>query len=139
MTTSKQIADLIEAAKGDLEQALQQVQQLPALDWGAVRYALHTLGNYLNITSACVHLLGSALESHPDPEVTDYLHGLERTTELMTHLMRHLSHASASREVPLLSERVDLARMVRRGCAYYQSVSDIKRIEVLCEVEDPVA
>ncbi len=139
MSTKKQAVALVEAARTDLEEALEHLKQLPALDWGAVRYALHTLGNYLNITTACVHLLGIALEGHPDADVAIWLNSLERTTDLMTHLTRHLNHASATREVPLLREAVDLARMVRNGCAFYQSVSDVKRIEIFCEVEDPVA
>jgi signal transduction histidine kinase len=138
MSSKKQIVNFIETAKGDLEQALQRLQKLPELDWGAVRYALHTLGNYLNITSACVRLLADALENNTDHEVAMCLQSLERVTDLMTHLTRHLNHASASRETPLLHEPVDLARLVRHACAFYHSVSDLKRIEFICEVQDPV-
>jgi signal transduction histidine kinase len=139
MSAKKDVAALIEAAKGDLEQALQQLQQLPALDSGAVRYALHTLANYLNITTACVYMLGIALADHPDSEVKTYLQNLERITELMAHLTRHLNHASAARQVPLLRETVDLARMARLGCEFYQTVSASKQIEISCEVKDPIA
>jgi signal transduction histidine kinase len=138
MSTKNDIVGLIDSARGELEQALQHLQKIPALDWGAVRYVLHAMGNYLNINTACIHLLGVALEGHPDPDVAGYLHSLERITDLMTHLTRHLSHASASREVPLVREPVDLSRMVRNGCTFYQSVSDIKRIEIVCGIADAV-
>src|SRR5262249_6357740 len=136
MSTKEQIAATIEAAKSDLEQALQDLRQLPMLDWNAVRCASHTLGNYLNITSACIQLLGLALEHHPDPEVHGFLHSLERTTELMTFVTRHLTHASVLSEVPLLQEQVHLARMAHRASSYYQVAAENKHIQVFCEVDE---
>jgi hypothetical protein len=54
MSTKAEVAASIEAAKVELEQALVHLMQLPALDWGSVRRAAHTLGNYLNINNATV-------------------------------------------------------------------------------------
>ncbi len=138
MSHQKQVAASIEAAKGALEQALKDLHQVPDLDWNTVRYALHAMGNYLNVTNACLGLLRVALEDHPDAEVDNLLSGLERTTELMAHLSRHLSHASAAREVPLLREEVRVARMVRSACAFYQPTAEHKRIQLICEADDSV-
>ena len=63
-------------------------QKLPALDPGAIRYAAHSLGNYLNITSACIGLLGLALRDHPERDVHSWLEGLARTTDMMAHVVR---------------------------------------------------
>jgi signal transduction histidine kinase len=138
MIHKKHVAASIDAAKSALEQALEGLHQVPDLDWETVRYTLHALGNYLNITNACVALLRATLEDHPNAEVDSLLDGLERTTALMAHLSRHLSHASAAREVPLLREKVNLARMARLACAFYQPTAEHKRIELICEVEDSI-
>jgi signal transduction histidine kinase len=138
MTYKKQVVNSIEAAKGALEQALKDLNRVPDLDWGTVRYALHAMGNYLNITNACLGLLRTTVEDHPDPEVNYLLDGLERTTDLMAHLTRHLSHASAAREVPLLWEEVHLARMARRACDFYRPTAEHKRLELICEADDSI-
>src|SRR4051794_21961263 len=104
MHSKEQIAALIEAAQAELEQALGHLRRLPALDWGTFRYSTHLLGNYLSITSACVQLLGMSLVGHADAEVHNYLQNLERMTDLMAHLARHLTHAPAAQEVPLIAQ-----------------------------------
>jgi signal transduction histidine kinase len=134
MNTKAQIVASLESAKGDLELALANLEKLPSLDWGAVRYAAHSLGNYLNVTSACVELLKMSLEPHPDPEVRVWLEGLERVTELMTHVARQMTNASAASEVPLEADSVDLSRMAERAAAFYQSMADRKRLEVVADV-----
>jgi signal transduction histidine kinase len=138
MIPKKQVAISIEAAKGALEQALKDLEQVADLDWNTVRYALHTQGNYLNIINACLGLIRVHVKDHPEIDVESLLSGLERTTDLMAHLIRHLSHASAAREVPLLHEEVNLARMARRACDFYQPTAEHKRIELICEVEEPL-
>jgi signal transduction histidine kinase len=138
MSAKQQVTASIEEARAVLEQALKDIHQVPDLDWGTVRYTVHALGNYLNIIAASVWLLRAAVDDHSDTEAHGMLDNLERTTDLMTHLTRHLSHASATREVPLLSEEVDLGRMARRGCAFYQLSADHKRIQITCEVQDAI-
>ena len=139
MSTKEQIAASIVTARADLEQALDDLGKLPALDWGTFRYINHTLGNYLNITAACVHLLGVDLADHPDPEVHLSLETLERTTDLMTQLQRNLTNASATTETPLAREKVDLGRMVTRASSFYSRVAEQKQIQFLREAEPPAA
>jgi signal transduction histidine kinase len=138
MTQKQQVVTSIETAKTALEQALKDLHQVPELDWGTVRYALHALGNYLNITAASVGLLRADLEDHPNAEVHALLGGLERTTDLMAHLTRHLTHASAAREMPLLREEVDLARLGCLACGFYQPPAEQKRIQLLYDAEEPI-
>ncbi|HYT91316.1 MAG TPA: HAMP domain-containing sensor histidine kinase [Gemmataceae bacterium] len=137
MNTKEQVAASIDAAKADLETALKYLRQLPALDGDAIRYTAHILGNYLSITSGCVQLLGVALAKHADPDVHGYLHALERMTDVMTFVARHLTHASAAHEVPLNPEKVELSRLARRASDYYQTVAAVKQIEVNYEETSP--
>src|SRR5258707_782987 len=61
MNTRDQIVASIEVAKGELEHALGNLEQLPSLDWGTARSPAHSLGNSLNIPPACVQLLNMSL------------------------------------------------------------------------------
>jgi signal transduction histidine kinase len=133
MSTKAEILATLDSARSDLERALAQLQELPALDWTTVRCAAHTLGNYLNITFACIELLKGALSDHPDPEVKLWLQGLERTTELMTYTARQLTNASAASDVPLLAEKVNLSLMAQRGAAIYESMANNKDLRFVCE------
>jgi signal transduction histidine kinase len=136
MSTKAEIVASIEAAKVELEQALTQLAELPALDWGTVRCAAHTLGNYLNITTACVQLLEMALADHPDQEVQMWLQSLERTTDLMTYVARQLTNASAASDLPLLPEKVNLCLMTQRMAAFYEAIAKPKKLQIVCELQD---
>lgn len=136
MSTKTEIMASIQAAQGELEQALARLTELPALDWSTVRTAAHTLGNYLNITMACVQLLRMTLAAHPDPEVQMWLLSLERTSELMTHVARQLTNASAASDVPLIPERVNLAVMAQRAAAFYEAMANSKNLQIVCELQE---
>ena len=137
MSIKSEIIASIDAAESDLEQALTQLAELPSLDWGTVRCAAHTLGNYLNISNGCVDLLKMTLVDHPDAEVHGWLQTLERTTELMTYISRQLTNASAASDVPLLSEKVDLSLMAQRASAFYETMANNKNLQILFEPRDP--
>ncbi len=133
MSTKAEIVASINSAKDELDQALAHLAELPVLDWETVRTAAHTLGNYLNITNACVQLLQMTLTEYPDPEVQTWLQSLERVTDLMIFVSRQLTNASAATDVPLVPEKVDLSVMVRRVALYYESLANQKRLQIVCE------
>lgn len=137
MSTKAEIIATIDAAKTELEQAMGQLAEMPELDWGTVRCAAHTLGNYLNISNACVQLLAMALVDHPDAEVRVWLESLERTNELMIYISRQLTNASAASEVPLQFEKVNISLMTQRAVAFYQAMAERKHLESLCETSAP--
>src|SRR5262249_41626577 len=131
MNTRQQIVSAIEAAKEELEQALVTLRRLPAFDAGTFRYVAHMLGNYLNITrGACAPLRGPALAAPGDDEAPVFLQPREPPTDLRASLARPLIPASAAHEVPLVAERVDLSRLGRLACAYYQMLAANKRIQI---------
>jgi signal transduction histidine kinase len=136
MSTKADILASINAAKSDLELALVQLERLPTLDWGTVRCAAHTLGNYLNITTACLDLLKMALVDHSDAEVHGWLQTLERTSELMIYVSRQLTNTSATSDLPLLTERVDLSRLAQRAAHFYETMANRKTLQCVCERPD---
>jgi two-component system, sensor histidine kinase LadS len=136
MSTKAEIIASVEAARVELDQALAHLAELPALDWETVRCSAHTLGNYLNITNACVQLLQMSLADYPDQEVQVWLKGLERVTDLMIFVSRQLTNASAATDVPLMPERVNLALLVRRTAVFYESVANQKRLQIHSEIPE---
>ena len=135
MDTKSEIVASIDAAKGELEKALAHLAELPALDWETVRCAAHILGNYVNISNACVRLLERELTDHPNQEVHTWLQSLGRTTELMIYVSRQLTNASAASDVPLVPEKVDFSLMARRAAAFYESMAKPKKLQILCDVQ----
>lgn len=138
MSTKAEIVATIDSAKSELERAVAQLGAMPDLDWGTVRCAAHTLGNYLNITNAYIELLKMALADHPDAEVASWLQGLERTLELMIYVSRQLTNTSAASEVPLLPEVVDLARQAKGATWFYENMAYHKNLQFLCDASAPV-
>jgi signal transduction histidine kinase len=136
MSSKAEVIASIEAARNELEQALAHLTKLPALDWGTVRTSSHALGNYLNVTAACIQLLEMELADYPNPEVQTWLIGLERTTDLMIHVSRQLTNASAASDVPLIPEKMDLARMAQRCVAFYEAMATSKKLQIVCELPE---
>jgi signal transduction histidine kinase len=128
------VAAAIARARTDLDQALSDLERLPAFDPGAVTYAAHALNNYLTVTGAAAELLQSALADHPDPQVRNLLDGVQQATRLMSQIATSLMNtASVTGKPKLRFERVDLALLTQRACAYYQRKADEKQIRLSCE------
>ncbi len=131
MTKMKeQVAESIQKAKADLEQALSDLERLPAFDPDTFTYAAHALGNYLNVTGATAEMLQLALADYPDPWVQIYLEGLQHATNLMAHTVSRLLNSSISREPKLRREKVNMTILTQRACSYYQRIADRKQIQI---------
>ncbi len=134
----EQVILSIESARTALEAALSDLERLPAFDPGTAVFAAHALSNYLNVTGATVQLLIMSLEEHPDPQVRRWLEGLQHATNLMTHTVTQLLHASAPSDAPLRRDPVELSTMLWRAVAYYQHIADRKQIQLRIEGEEEV-
>src|SRR5262245_18990457 len=128
VTPKDQVVASIARARADLEEALAGLEKLPAFDPSAAAYAAHALNNYLMVADGNIQLLAHALAGYPDPQVHACLEGPGHATHLMTQTVAHLMNASAA--LDLLLGEVDLARLVRRACEYYQRVADRKQIAI---------
>ena len=121
----------IASAKGELDRALAVLQGLPAFDPGTIGYAAHAINNYLTLSNATLDLLGSALANHPDAEVQTLLAALRQAATLMDHTVTQLINASATGEPQFVFGSVNLVRLIRIGCNYYQAIAARKQILIV--------
>ena len=129
--TKEQIAAAIGRARRELEEALYELEKLPAVSHSAVSFIAHALNNYLNITAGTVELLLLSLADHPNPQIRTGLEALQQATNLMTHTVSQLMMTSNGPDAELRFEQVDLLILVRRFSAYYQRIADRKQIRCL--------
>ncbi len=147
MNEKDQATAAILRAHSELEQALGELEKLPAFDFGVVAFSAHALNNFLMVTGGTVELLLWSLADHPDPQIRNWLQGLSHATELMRHTVNQLMTSSVPKDAQLRFLKWDLAPLVRRACDYYQRIADRKNILIVCELPgdippvwtDPVA
>jgi signal transduction histidine kinase len=134
VSTPKEEAILaIVNAKADLDQALVELEKLPALDPGKAIFAAHALNNFLMVSRATLELLTLSLADHPDAQVHSWLKGLSQVTNLMTHTVNQVLTASADRDLRFLFGKVDLVSLIRRGCEFYRRLAEPKQIQITYE------
>jgi signal transduction histidine kinase len=126
----EQLVASIASAREELDQALAALAKLPAFDPGTVGYAAHAISDYLTIVGATVDLLQAALAGHPDVEVQNWLERVRQATHVMDHTVTHLVNASAACEPQYLLGLVDMVRLVRTACDYYQTIAARKQIRI---------
>ena len=120
-------------AQTELEQALRELEKMPAFDPGAIAFSAHALNNYLSVIGGTVEFLIVSLVNHPDPQIRNWLEGLRHVTELMSHTVSQLMTSSSPKDAKLRFLKWDLAPLVRRTCNYYQRIADRKNIFIVCE------
>ena len=123
-------AAAIARAQASLEEAIAELDKLPAVDRRSIALTAHALNNFLTVSVAVVDLLLVALRDHPDPHVRAWLEGLAHSSDLMTHTVSQLMSNSAGAEISLRWEDTALPRLVEKACAYYRRYANHKRIEI---------
>jgi signal transduction histidine kinase len=128
-------ASILEARKG-LEQALTDLEKLPAIDPHSLAFSAHALQNYLTIMSGTTELLSLKLTGYPDPEVQAWMTYMRQATEMMARIVADLMNsATVSRAPALKFDKVNLAKMLRRFSDAYQVKAADKRIQVTYKPE----
>jgi signal transduction histidine kinase len=118
-------------ARAELDEALYELEKLPAVSPGSINFAAHALNNFLTVAGGTVEMLLVVLADHPDPQVRTLLESLQQAARLMTHTIDRLVNPSPSEEIQLRFEEVDLPTMVQRFAAFYQRAADRKRINIV--------
>jgi signal transduction histidine kinase len=132
MTQSKElVVSALARAQADLEEALCELEKMPAFDAGSVAFAAHALNNYLNVTRGTVELILAHLADHPDTQLRLWIEGAQHATNLMARIVSQLMNASVTTETQFRFEKVDLPLLVRRACNYYQRVAARKTIQMI--------
>ena len=122
-------------AKAELEEALSQIEQLPAFDPGTISFAAHALNNYLTVNVVTVELLRATLKDHSDQQIHTWLGALQHVSNLMTHTVSQLVNTADPGKFQLRFEKVDFPLFAQRGCQYYQRIADRKNIQVIFQGE----
>ena len=136
--TKEQIASAIIRARRELEEALYELEKLPAVSQGSVSFVAHALNNYLNITAGTVELLLLSLADHPNPQIRTGLEALQQATNLMMHTVSQLMMTPNGADGELRFDQVDLPILVKRFSTYYQRIADRKQIRCLLETTGDV-
>ena len=122
--------DAIARAQASLEQAVAELEKVPALDSGSLGLTAHALNNFLTVSLGVVELLQDRLRDHADPQVGAWLQALAHSNTLMAHTVGQLMSSTARRPTALRIDDVDLARLVGRVCAYYERAAGFKGIRL---------
>jgi signal transduction histidine kinase len=128
-------AAAIARAQASLEEAVAELDRLPALDAQSIGLSAHALSNFLTVSSVVVDFLLTALHSHPDRQVRVWLEGLSHATNLMAHTVGQLMNSSEDVPSKLQVDIVDLPVLVERACAYYRGRAQRKDIELIFSAE----
>src|SRR5262245_106853 len=116
----ERVASAIARAQADLEEALSELERLPAFDPTSVAFSAHALTNFLTVTGGTVELILMNLADQPGTQIRSWLEGVQHACNLMSRIVGQLMSVSASSEPVLRYDRVDLALLVQRACTYYQ-------------------
>lgn len=129
--TKQQVESAIIRAQADLEQALQELDKLPASVPSSIMFHAHALNNYLTVTGGIVELILMEQATHLDAQAKLWLEDVRKATGLMARTVSHLMTASASTDIKLHFEKVDgLPDLVLRVCSFYQRLAERKTIGV---------
>jgi signal transduction histidine kinase len=127
----KLVESAIARARADLEEALSELEKMPAFDADSVIFAAHALSSYMTAARAGVELILMRLADHPDAQLRLWVEGVQHATNLMTRYILQLKGAFASTETLFRLEKVDLPTLVLRACDFYQRMAVRKRIHVI--------
>jgi signal transduction histidine kinase len=131
----QQVAEAIEKAKVNLDQALVGLEKITEVEAESVAYTAHKLKNYLAVAGAASELLEVCLAGHPDEQVHTWIEGLQHAIQLMNHDVSRLMFSSNGVEPKLKFEKVDLALLAFRVCNFYRRRADWKKIQVNSELQ----
>ena len=133
LETKENIFSSIVRARAELEEALYELEKLPAVSQSSICFTAHALNNYLAITGATSELLLKSLADHPDPQIRTGLEALQHATSLMMHTVSQLMMNTTAPDAKLRFEKVNLSVMVQRFSTYYQRIADRKQIRCFSE------
>jgi signal transduction histidine kinase len=133
MDQKENVAAAILRARAQLDEALADLERLPAYHSETVSFAAHALGNYLTVTGGTVGVLRRALAHHRNPDVKAWLDSLRQATERMAHTVSQLVTAAPQPGGKLHFEAVMLPVLVGPACAYYQQIANRKQISLYFE------
>jgi len=135
MTPKERALAALRRAKIDLDDAMMDLDRLPAFDPTAVTYAAHALNNFLNVAIVAIDFLEQTIQQQHIQGLDEGMDSLHQSTSLMSHIISRLMHSNVN-EARLKSQAVDLAMLVKIGCTYYQKSASAKQITIAFDVPE---
>jgi signal transduction histidine kinase len=133
MMPKDKVITSLQIAQAELDKALEQLARMPAYDASRVRFAAHTLNNYLAVTGGCAELLQMTLGDRADEQTRTWLEGLRHATGLMTHIVVQLLNIPTTNGEVFVREKVNLQVLTERACDYYRHSASLKQITIINE------
>jgi signal transduction histidine kinase len=130
MHSKENVTAAIARARGELDQALAELEKVPGFDPGTIAFHAHALGNYISIMRATINLLELSLEDHPDQQIHRWIESLEHAIHLMAHRVNLLAHGPKGGEPALRFDEVDLDLLLQRATGFYQKIAEKKNIQI---------
>jgi len=130
-----QIRDALSSAKANLDQAIADLEKIPAIDAEDLGYTAHKLKNYLTVVGAAVELLEVYLAGSPDEQIHIWIEGLRHAIELMKHDIERLMRSAVGTESKVKLEKVDMALLAFRCCNFYRQKAAWKNIRINSELQ----
>ena len=132
-----EIVASITRAKLELDDALDELKNLPMLDPIVLGFIAHALNNYLHLISGTAELLGDALKDHADDKVAIWLKSLRDITPRMAHLVQEMRGSPGKTPPEMRFEKVDFAILAGRATGFYRRRAARKEVELLFEAANP--
>ena len=133
MVNKARVVEAIENAIADLDDAMLELDRLPAVDMTAIGLVAHALNSYATVTDATLALLMQALDKHPNPDVATWLVGLRHAGVLMQHTIGRLLNGIPPADFPLKPEYVNVAVLMHRACDYYRRAVATRPLDIVCQ------
>jgi signal transduction histidine kinase len=130
-----QILDALSSAKANLDQAIADLEKIPAIDAEDLGYTAHKLKNYLTVVGATAELLEVYLAGSPDEQIHIWIEGLRHAIELMKHDIDRLMRSAVGTESKVKLEKVDMALLAFRCCNFYRQKAAWKKIQINSELQ----
>jgi signal transduction histidine kinase len=127
-----QVAQAIEHAMAHLDEALFQLDRLPAFNPSTIGFVAQATDSYLTVSDATLDLLADALRDHPNQEVQTWLEGLRHLSGMVHHMVGRLVGMAPQSDFPLRQDYIDLPRLMQRACDYFQKHARKKPLTILC-------
>jgi signal transduction histidine kinase len=131
----QQVAEALENARANIDQALAGLEKITDVDAGTVGYTAHKLKNYLAIVGAASELIEVYMAGHPDEQVHIWVEGLQHAIQLMNHEVSRLMFSANGVEPKFKFEKVDIALLCFRVCNFYRRKADWKKIQINSELQ----
>src|SRR4030095_4200234 len=135
-TRKNEIIAAVVRAKIELEEALEDLRELPMQDPLVFGFVSRALRSYLNLNRATLQLLARTLKNKAEQQVFIWLEALQVLTGRMEYLVEALKGTPTKARPELIFRKINVVTLVGRACQFYHQIASRKRIRVVFDSPD---